>query len=554
MSQYKAVQQTDVVEEPLRQLPAVDANLSTRTQCLVAIVLGVFGSAACLSCGIVLYYLKTPQVVYNLPLSIPQGGLEAMSFVVNLVLTQICEGLAYTHSVSLRWALLQENSLEYNTNIRLFTNSKHSTPNKWYSNAISAFCLILCYASTSQLFLLGDSGIKDTVEPDNITGAAGEKYVNQPYINCVALWTLAIGLLIQALHACWCLFGNLQSIRTWSSNSLVATVSALDPVHGFIQHRPGRCMLPARSRSAEAVACQPSLRQPNLFSTRSVKWIIASLWILCLVVLVWASAILGVAYENLNDGSDAVGASLSAFSWEATENTAILSMNSDQPNGSDTPVVPFGLQFVLGILFVSVIQGVQTMALHAVELLVNMSRDEDNWRQLDAMKAKKLKGNVLNSPPFMAAFYNWKYLTLFIFKATLHWVLGQALMPTFIFKSNSSNWADENISKLIFSMNYTRLYVYAMVTIVFAAFATYLAVQKPRGPQPAAYGHIQTLADLIDNWELGSTGRFFWGDTGEVNSHAVRHAGMRPAKEWLGVIHMGDWYAGKGVEKEKGSK
>jgi hypothetical protein len=539
MSQYKAVHQTDVIEDPQRRLPVVDANLSTRTQCLAAIILGVLGSAACVACGIVLYYLETPQVVYNLPLSIPSGGLEALSFVVNLILTQICEGLAYTHSVSLRWALLQENALEYNTNIRLFTNSKHNAANKWYSNGLSAICLILCYASTSQLFLLGDSGIKDS--PNN--------YNFQPYINCVALWTLAIALFFQSLLACWCLYGNLMSMQTWSSNPLVATISALDPAQGFIQHRPGRCMLSARSRNVQAIACQPSIRQPNLFSTRSVKWIIVSLWTLCVVVLIWASAILGRAYQLYNTGSDAPDAPPPNFSWTGTSNVGQLSMNAIQNNGPNATEVPFGLQFVLGILFVSVIQGFQTMALHAVELLVNMSRDEDSWRQLSVSRTRELKSHVLNDPPFLAAFKNWKYLTLFIFKTTLHWVLGQALTPTFQFHNND-NWVDETISSLYFVMNYMRLFIYAIVTIVFATFATYLALKRPSGPQPAAYGHIQTLADLIDNWELDSKGRFYWGDTGEVDRNGVRHAGTRPTKEWLSAINMGGYYAGR-VESVK---
>ncbi|KAG2148052.1 hypothetical protein DEU56DRAFT_107625 [Suillus clintonianus] len=31
---------------------------------------------------------------------------------------------------------------------------------------------------------------------------------------------------------------------------------------------------------------------------------------------------------------------------------------------------------------------------------------------------------------------------------------------------------------------------------------TVVALRRPRGPQPAAYGHLQTLANLVDEWSL----------------------------------------------------
>ncbi|KAJ8594486.1 hypothetical protein M405DRAFT_808898, partial [Rhizopogon salebrosus TDB-379] len=35
---------------------------------------------------------------------------------------------------------------------------------------------------------------------------------------------------------------------------------------------------------------------------------------------------------------------------------------------------------------------------------------------------------------------------------------------------------------------------------IFACFCTVVALSRPRGPQPAAYGHLQTLANLVDEW------------------------------------------------------
>src|SRR5262249_25645747 len=187
-------------------------------------------------------------------------------------------------------------------------------------------------------------------------------------------------------------------------------------------------------------------------------------------------------------------------------------------------------QLILGILFVCAMQGLQTMVVHCAELVVNISRDEDAWRQLDASRKHSVKHNVLKTPALLSALFSWKYCILFIFKSTLHWLLGQSLNP-----SNS-------IDTLVFYMNYSRLLVYALCVIAFKAFITFLAAYKPKGPQPATWGHIQTLADLIDDWEMDKKRQFWWGDKGKAQS-GVRHAGMCARKEAMGQVKMGALYA-----------
>ncbi len=79
------------------------------------------------------------------------------------------------------------------------------------------------------------------------------------------------------------------------------------------------------------------------------------------------------------------------------------------------------------------------------------------------------------------------------------------------------------------------LFVYALSALAFASFVTFLAAGKPKGPQPATWGHIQTLADLIDNWEIDEKGQFYWGGNGETEP-GVRHTGMSAKKEELGEL------------------
>lgn len=56
--------------------------------------------------------------------------------------------------------------------------------------------------------------------------------------------------------------------------------------------------------------------------------------------------------------------------------------------------------------------------------------------------------------------------------------------------------------------------------MIFATIATILANRRPHGPQPVAYGHIQTLADLIDVW----TPKMWWGHKDSLKP--ICHAGM----------------------------
>jgi len=49
--------------------------------------------------------------------------------------------------------------------------------------------------------------------------------------------------------------------------------------------------------------------------------------------------------------------------------------------------------------------------------------------------------------------------------------------------------------------------------VIFAALFTRAALKCPNGPQPAAYGHIQTLVDLIDEYPSPSSTEkvLYWG-------------------------------------------
>ena len=95
-------------------------------------------------------------------------------------------------------------------------------------------------------------------------------------------------------------------------------------------------------------------------------------------------------------------------------------------------------------------------------------------------------------------------------------------------------------------MNAVQIFTLAGASLVLGIFATWLAYRRPKGVQPGAWGHLQTLADLIDEWEVSkSGGRLWWGDKGEIvleSGEIVRHAGTSGNITRLGVIRESTLY------------
>jgi hypothetical protein len=515
-------------------LPPVDIDSGTKTQCLLAIFLGTLSSLVCVICGITFLCTSTRskepnggEPVEAPAILLPQSiSGEAISFAVNLILTQCLEGLAYVHSISLRWALLQENRLTFNTNLRLLTSSKLSRPNSWYINSISAGLLILCYGATSFLF--------PTIELE-----AGDIEL---CVNLIALLILGLALFGQTLLAIWCFYNNLRNIPSWSSNPLNTTVTMLR--QRAVQHRENCCMSPIQTTDlSQGRPILPRTRQPSLWQvSTSARNVIIFTWVLVGLSFVWFLTIVFIARSRNSMYNMANVPWQFSLSWSKT-----ISVPGDGDFAGSFSDVIFYIYYVglrsettAVVVIFSIIcaaQALQTLGLHCAELNVNLSRDEDIWRALDAHGRSLHKGHVLKTPPFLAALKSWKYGMLLIFKSLLHWLLGQSMQPSIVEESLGAS----------LTMNYARLFVYFICAAAFASFATFLTVRKPKGPQPATYGHIQTLADLVDNWTLDEHGCFWWGDKGA--REGVRHAGMCSHREGLSRIRMNALYAGESSER-----
>jgi len=83
--------------------------------------------------------------------------------------------------------------------------------------------------------------------------------------------------------------------------------------------------------------------------------------------------------------------------------------------------------------------------------------------------------------------------------------------------------------------------VQIVVALFLLALAlTFVARHHLHGPQPAAYGHLQTLANLIDEWSP----TMWWGH--KQDGMPIGHAGT--SSHILPAVNMKTQYAGLSIE------
>ncbi|KAL3478494.1 hypothetical protein BJX99DRAFT_104630 [Aspergillus californicus] len=540
-SQYQDEKDTPDIE--------FDTASSTRYGCIVAVSTGTILALLCLISGI--YFLRANQTALGAAIDLSTSGQEVLALVINVVLALTTDGMMFAHSVSLRWALYREGRLEYNTNIRLLTGSNQFGPNAWYINLVAFACLMLSYASSSVLLLSNQT----IIQPE-------DNKETPILLNATALVALGIGLVVQAIIAGWSLVSSSKLIPTWSSNPLNTAAAVMHK--GDLAHRPGRCMLSVHQRKEPNEAVSPLSRQGNMFKVqRVVRYVLTLLWSLAALAIAWPITIAMVS-KSIADAS-APGQAYDGpcwkpgFMWDQSSmacdrNYVTLSLspraNNHNPNSA---TFSYGAEAVLCVLFVCLVQGGQTIALHCLELLVNLSRDEGVWRQAYS-ETRQARGTQLATNPFRAALMSWENIVLFIAKTLLHWIIGQSLIPSVVIEESTDldSIADsialsdpDDLDNLPwkrgfqFDMVYSRLIIYAVLAVLVAAFATYLAFKRSKGYQPAAMGHLQTLVDLIDDWKADQDGRMWWGDKtsgGDLGTGLARHAGTACDMTLLGPI------------------
>jgi len=403
--------------------------------------------------------------------------------------------MGYIHSCSLRWALHREGKLEFNSNLRLVRVSKYSKPNGVLANIIYLTGIVLAYGSTSLIFLSLNPDLARLLDHDYQNSD-----VHGVHINAIAVLTLGTGLIAQAIITNWALATT--DIPTWSSNPLDVVRACIHDEHDGhrIEPRIGRCMMGVHRAKEDARSYHPRPRQKPMISANFR--ILRILLLLCITPIlsgVWGGGI--YAYITKGHRNGVLGRAwslLPVFTGitdqncnvsQCTAGTSVLNVGWTASKGA--------LGTVGAVLLITAFQSIVTLSLHCAELVVNLSRDEIIYRELIGHKGTNGHYNSV-----WAAFTSWQTILLFALKAGVHWIFGLAINLQF---------------QLGVNMYPPQIFYFTAFALITAIFGLYLSLRRPKGYLPAAYGHIQTMADVIDEWS--DSGSMFWGEKDPGNPH-----------------------------------
>lgn len=514
------------VNDSRRSMPKYDKANRTRLCCMAATCLGIILASIFTTAGC--YLMKKPPTNPSVEFLLPPIQKKVLFGAANLIVSLCIVGMSYVHSVSLRWALYDEGRLSYNTNLRLFTCSKKRGPNRWYVNLSLCISLALSYGSISTLL------VHNLIRSSTVTQLPSILIV-EPH--GMALVVLGIALGVQAGIAVWCLVSCRHSILTWSSNPLNTTLAMIQ--NGGMTRRPGRCLLSVHQRHQwPNQFVYPTERQGSIMdAVYATRYIILTLGALPVFAILLAIATIIAAY--LTNGEHGTCWRF-GLKWELDPSPCsknLIFLDVLQHARIELASTSYALRTTLHILLLSLVQGAQAIALHCMELIVNLSRDESIWQKSYNYGAiHSAAGAQLFANPLREAVSSPATVILFIAKIALPWTLSQGI---FIMLSPiAAAQGHVGSGGTLLGVAYFPLIIYTGLSMACFAFATFLAKRHPRSYQPSTLGHIQTLADLIDDWETDSNGRLWWGDkTSDWDSNDnVRYAGTSSKKEFLSFI------------------
>lgn len=527
----------------------IDPAKHTRRFCILGLVLSyIVGLGAFItgffSPGRSKDFELTPVTLAILPL--------AFDFVVLLV----TETVGYIHSVSLRWQLLREKRLEFNTNLRLLTFSREQgwkSPNSMVMNVLYLFALTLSYAAPS-LFLVRNQQSYDNSKGD----------VDLISFTQYPVGAFGVAILVQCGLATWALW--VVRVPSYSSNPFNTLAVMLKD--GDMRRQPGRCMLSVQDqrqadRDHEGEVPKQARAHQEKFLTASVwvRYILLTMVAILVAYVCWTAVMIPLTLtkgvgSNWNfvatdvyDDTDEPGSA--ASSERPTSLTYFLTFFAQEDyNSEDGSLITTGGRLVREpmtlalLLFTAIIQSFITLGMHCAELLVNMIRDERSWQKLRQLSKRRNEYSLAagirsaekkdkpNPPglPLTSAWYNSllkpvtgpESLFLFLSKPVIHWVYGQTI--------------GMNYGSGIF-MHAPQIMYLTILWAIFVAVMVLMALRYSRGPLPSSYGHFQTMADVMDEWR----NVVFWGEKTAEGSAGVRHAGtsMKP----LAKVVVGEYYS-----------
>ncbi|KAG1879112.1 hypothetical protein F4604DRAFT_1902948 [Suillus subluteus] len=467
-----------------------DRGLTSRSCALVGVACSGIFSCSCIVGGIV---TLAKHGVY---------GAEILTLALNLIVTLCTESIGFVHGISLRSALASESRLRFNTNLRLLTTARGwYHPNGALLNGISAVLLIISYSSASLVVCFDDQITQQVFE-------LGIAFAGLP------LLILGVALLLQVIIA----LSGIRAVKvlTWSSSPFDLTAALVH--HTQLTPVAFRCMRRVSDLDTGGGPAKPPEIQPSAWHAHpSIRKVIISLWVITAACAGWAALVMVIWDKYESSVSNALTTQtwsfLPSLGWSNSIQYAMPGVNLQA--------------WILLYVNMAAVQGSLTLGLHCPELIANVIRDERQWRYATGRKGLRMATN-----PLKTIFTHPICLVLFVAKPFLHWMFGLSfsIYPT-VFNGQ--------LTGLYVVMSTAQIWDLCIALFIFACFFTFVALRRPRGPQPAAYGHVQTLANLVDEWSPV----MWWGH--KEDGFPYCHAGT--SDHPLPDVKMDCVYAGSGA-------
>ncbi|KAG2119143.1 uncharacterized protein F5147DRAFT_832924 [Suillus discolor] len=393
--------------------------------------------------------------------------LDILTPMLVSIVTLCAESIGFVHSISLRSALASESRLHFNTNLRLLTAARGwRNPNGALLNGISVVLLTASYSLPS-LILCVDQQVSYSLDGSIIQESAGVAIAGLP------LLILGVALLLQVMIALSAM--RAVKILTWSSSPFDLTAALVH--HAQLTPIPFRCMRRVSDIDTYEGPAKPAETQPSAWDAHpSIRKVVIFLWVIVTACAGWAALVMYISDRFFSSGN-----TLTLQTWTFYPNSEDNYITYDLLSGS-----PGG--WILLFVNIAVAQGLLTLGLHCSELIANVIRDERQWRY-----ATRRQGLRVSTNPLVSVFNQPICLILFTVKPFLHWIFALSF-------DVGRNAINDTLSGFSLSIYAAQIWNLCIALFIFACFFTFIALRRPSGPQPAAYGHLQTLADLVDEW------------------------------------------------------
>ncbi|KAF5366174.1 hypothetical protein D9758_005812 [Tetrapyrgos nigripes] len=157
--------------------------------------------------------------------------------------------------------------------------------------------------------------------------------------------------------------------------------------------------------------------------------------------------------------------------------------------------------------------GIITTSMTCLQTIIDLDNDQHLWLEIYE------KGSDPNPSVWRTFLLCYHSFVIHVADPLFHWLFGLAVNVS----------ADKGLR-----VQPIQVFYISIVAVVGAVYMTWYLRARPKTLLPATYGHLETIANLVDEWDE----RMYWGDkSGLHGGHPeIGHAGTSVFKGDLGEV------------------